>query len=180
MSLMCSMRHATVRFSISFSISRTQRVCDTSRAWYLGMAGLSVCLWCVSCASGIRGVGTEGGGSKCQEAASSSMLCLVVRKQRRQESVYHISWSVHLYPASDYQQVLQWGGSCHVLFEMTSSEYRLGITELPARKIYEEVLPEVVERLTYGDVPYWRGSPYGGNGWDTADPTVGDVVRFLL
>ncbi|KZS93857.1 glycoside hydrolase [Sistotremastrum niveocremeum HHB9708] len=64
----------------------------------------------------------------------------------------------------DYQQVLQWGG----------------IAELPARKIYEEVLPEVVERLTYRDVPYWRGSPYGGKGWDTADPTVGDVHQWNI
>jgi beta-mannosidase len=47
---------------------------------------------------------------------------------------------------------------------------------LPARKIYEQLLPDVVDRLTEGSVPYHRGSPYGGKGWDTADPTIGDVV----
>lgn len=61
---------------------------------------------------------------------------------------------------SDYQQILQWN---------------LG-ADLPAKKIYEQVLPEVVTRLAGPDVPYWRGSPYGGKGWDTTDPTVGDVV----
>lgn len=60
----------------------------------------------------------------------------------------------------DYQQILQWDLKA----------------DLPARKIYEELLPEIVTRLTGLDVPYWRGSPYGGKGWDTADPTVGDVV----
>ncbi|KDQ51573.1 glycoside hydrolase family 2 protein [Jaapia argillacea MUCL 33604] len=64
----------------------------------------------------------------------------------------------------DYQQVLQWGG----------------ITELPARKIYEEVLPEVVSRLTDPEIPYHRGSPYGGKEWDTADPTVGDVHQWNI
>ena len=51
---------------------------------------------------------------------------------------------------------------------------------LPARKIYEHLLPEVVSRLTDPEVPYHRGSPYGGKGWDTADPTIGDVVRPCL
>ena len=49
---------------------------------------------------------------------------------------------------------------------------------LPARKIYEHLLPEVVGRLTDPEVPYHRGSPYGGKGWDTADPTIGDVVSY--
>ncbi|KAH9831470.1 glycoside hydrolase superfamily [Rhodofomes roseus] len=62
----------------------------------------------------------------------------------------------------DYQQVLQWGG----------------ISELPARRIYEQVLPEVVERLTSPPIPYHRGSPYGGEGWDTTDPTIGDVHQW--
>jgi beta-mannosidase len=60
----------------------------------------------------------------------------------------------------DYQQVLQWGG----------------IDSLPARVIYETVLPEVIKHLGADDVPYWPGSPYGGKGWDTSDPTIGDVV----
>ncbi|KAF8651012.1 hypothetical protein AX16_004970 [Volvariella volvacea WC 439] len=59
----------------------------------------------------------------------------------------------------DYQQVLQWGD----------------VKELPARKIYEQVLPQVVRDLTDPPIPYHPGSPYGGEGWDTADPTVGDV-----
>ncbi|GBE85088.1 Beta-mannosidase B [Sparassis crispa] len=62
----------------------------------------------------------------------------------------------------DYQQVLQWGG----------------IGELPARLIYESVLPAVVEKLTDPPIPYHRGSPYGGKDWDTADPTVGDVHQW--
>ncbi|KAE9410164.1 glycoside hydrolase [Gymnopus androsaceus JB14] len=62
----------------------------------------------------------------------------------------------------DYQMVLQWGDVKH----------------LPAIKIYEEVLPSVVEELTDPVIPYHRGSPYGGKGWDTADPTVGDVHQW--
>ncbi|TFY68978.1 hypothetical protein EVJ58_g699 [Rhodofomes roseus] len=53
-----------------------------------------------------------------------------------------------------------------------------GISELPARRIYEQVLPEVVERLTNPPIPYHRGSPYGGEGWDTTDPTIGDVHQW--
>ncbi|KAA1472333.1 glycoside hydrolase [Dentipellis sp. KUC8613] len=82
----------------------------------------------------------------------------------------------------DYQQVLQW--DVH--------------TDLPARVIYEQVLPEAVEALTgpsssnpkdedgekdkdkprFDAVAYHRGSPYGGDGWDTSDPTVGDVHQW--
>ncbi|KAF9800855.1 hypothetical protein IEO21_10274 [Rhodonia placenta] len=62
----------------------------------------------------------------------------------------------------DYQQVLQWGG----------------ITNLPARLIYESVLPSVVAALTDPPLPYHRGSPYGGQDWDTADPTVGDIHQW--
>ncbi|EGO23456.1 glycoside hydrolase family 2 protein, partial [Serpula lacrymans var. lacrymans S7.9] len=63
----------------------------------------------------------------------------------------------------DYQQVLQWGG----------------ITELPARKIYEQVLPDIVAALTSSEVPYHRGSPYGGKDWwETSDPTVGDIHQW--
>lgn len=46
---------------------------------------------------------------------------------------------------------------------------------LPARKLYEEVFPQIVERFTDPPLPYHRGSPYGGKGWDTTDQTVGDV-----
>ncbi|KDQ11978.1 glycoside hydrolase family 2 protein [Botryobasidium botryosum FD-172 SS1] len=64
----------------------------------------------------------------------------------------------------DYQQILQWDLKA----------------DLPAKIIYEEVLPEVVARLAGPDIPYWRGSPYGGKGWDTADPTVGDVHAWNI
>ncbi|KAI5121343.1 hypothetical protein M0805_000651 [Coniferiporia weirii] len=64
----------------------------------------------------------------------------------------------------DYQQILQWNVK----------------TDLPARKIYEKVLPEVVTALTHDEVPYHRGSPYGGEGWDTADPTVGDIHQWNI
>jgi beta-mannosidase len=46
--------------------------------------------------------------------------------------------------------------------------------------IYEEVLPEVVTLLTEGSIPYHRGSPYGGKGWDTSDPTIGDVHQWNI
>lgn len=64
--------------------------------------------------------------------------------------------------------VLQWGG----------------IDQLPARVLYEDVLPSTVERLTSSStsdaqpIPYHRGSPYGGKGWDTSDPTIGDVHQW--
>ncbi|KZT22841.1 glycoside hydrolase family 2 protein [Neolentinus lepideus HHB14362 ss-1] len=77
---------------------------------------------------------------------------------------HHPSMALFCGNNEDYQQVLQWGG----------------IAELPARKIYEEVLPEVVTRLTYPEIPYHRGSPYGGEDWDTADPTVGDVHQWNI
>ncbi|KAJ7476843.1 glycoside hydrolase, partial [Mycena galericulata] len=65
----------------------------------------------------------------------------------------------------DYQMVLQWGD----------------VKDFPAIKIYEEVLPDVVGTLTGPQpVPYHRGSPYGGKGWDTADPTVGDVHQWNI
>ncbi|EIN13700.1 glycoside hydrolase [Punctularia strigosozonata HHB-11173 SS5] len=66
----------------------------------------------------------------------------------------------------DYQMVLQWGD----------------VAELPARKIYEEVLPSVVTELTdpVNPIPYHRGSPYGGEGWDTADPTIGDIHQWNI
>lgn len=52
------------------------------------------------------------------------------------------------------------------------------VPDLPAKKIYEVVLPEVVAQLTEDEIPYHRGSPYGGEGWDTADPTVGDIHQW--
>ncbi|KAH7090112.1 glycoside hydrolase [Auriculariales sp. MPI-PUGE-AT-0066] len=50
--------------------------------------------------------------------------------------------------------------------------------ELPAKLFYEKHFPEIVGRLTDNEVPYWPGSPFGGEGWDTSDPTVGDVHQW--
>ncbi|TFK52849.1 glycoside hydrolase [Heliocybe sulcata] len=77
---------------------------------------------------------------------------------------HHPSMALFCGNNEDYQQVLQWGG----------------ISQLPARKIYEEILPNVVSRLTDPEIPYHRGSPYGGKDWDTADPTVGDVHQWNI
>ncbi|KAF8900302.1 glycoside hydrolase superfamily [Gymnopilus junonius] len=64
----------------------------------------------------------------------------------------------------DYQLVLQWGD----------------VAQLPARILYEDVLPDIVATLTDPPVPYHRGSPYGGKGWDTSDPTIGDVHQWNI
>jgi beta-mannosidase len=64
------------------------------------------------------------------------------------------------------QQVLQWD------IDDTTKD------PLPARIIYERILPDVVYNLTSPIIPYWPGSPYGGEGWDTADETVGDVHQW--
>ena len=53
-----------------------------------------------------------------------------------------------------------------------------GKDPLPARLIYERILPDIVYALTDPVVPSWPGSPYGGEGWDTADETVGDVHQW--
>ncbi|TEB27325.1 glycoside hydrolase [Coprinellus micaceus] len=89
----------------------------------------------------------------------------------RKEAVYNVNRLKH-HPSialfcgnnEDYQMVLQWGDVAH----------------LPAVVIYEEVLPQVVDSLTGGSIPYHRGSPYGGKGWDTSDPTVGDVHQWNI
>jgi beta-mannosidase len=73
----------------------------------------------------------------------------------------HAPASAILTHSIDYQQVLQWGD----------------VADLPARRLYEDVLPGVVARYA-PEVGYHRGSPYGGAGWDTADPTVGDVHQW--
>lgn len=83
----------------------------------------------------------------------------------------------------DYQMVLQWGGKkysfqIYAWFSLITSPK--GIGELPARILYEHVLPEIVATLTDPPVPYHRGSPYGGKGWDTADPTIGDVHQWNI
>ncbi|KAL1746851.1 glycoside hydrolase family 2 protein [Schizophyllum fasciatum] len=89
----------------------------------------------------------------------------------RQEAVdnvtrmrHHPSLAIYCGNNEDYQMVLQWGD----------------VAALPARKLYEEVFPDVVQALTDPPVPYHRGSPYGGKGWDTADPTVGDVHQWNI
>ncbi|KAG7088707.1 hypothetical protein E1B28_012677 [Marasmius oreades] len=62
----------------------------------------------------------------------------------------------------DYQMVLQWGD----------------VPSLPATLFYEDILPSIVKSLTDPPIPYHPGSPYGGVGWDTADPTIGDVHQW--
>lgn len=42
------------------------------------------------------------------------------------------------------------------------------------------MFPEVVNSLTRLTIPYHRGSPYGGKGWDTSDPTIGDVHQWNI
>lgn len=74
----------------------------------------------------------------------------------------HPSLAIFCGNNEDYQQVLQWGD----------------VADLPARKLYEDLLPTLVNSLTSPPIPYHRGSPYGGEGWDTADPTVGDVHQW--
>ncbi len=64
------------------------------------------------------------------------------------------------------QQILQWD------FDKKGDP-------LPARVIYEKMLPEIVGRLTDPEIDYHRGSPYGGKDWDTTDPTVGDIVSLV-
>ncbi|KAH9891930.1 glycoside hydrolase [Cubamyces lactineus] len=80
-----------------------------------------------------------------------------VRRLRR-----HPSIALFCGNNEDYQQVLQWGD----------------VSDLPARLIYEDVLPSVVSQLCDPPVPYHPGSPYGGQGWDTSDPTVGDIHQW--
>ena len=56
----------------------------------------------------------------------------------------------------------------------------IDVKDLPARVLYESILPDIVQKLTDPPVAYHRGSPYGGQGWDTADPTVGDVHHWHI
>ncbi|KAG8785886.1 hypothetical protein FRC20_010933 [Serendipita sp. 405] len=49
---------------------------------------------------------------------------------------------------------------------------------LPAAVLYEKVFPKLVEELVQPPIPYVFGSPYGGKGDDTSDPTVGDVHQW--
>lgn len=48
-------------------------------------------------------------------------------------------------------------------------------SSFPARAFYEDVFPTLIEEL-YPEVPYHRGSPYGGK--DSQDPTVGDIHQW--
>ncbi|KAF8130046.1 glycoside hydrolase [Mycena galopus ATCC 62051] len=75
----------------------------------------------------------------------------------------------------DYQMVMQWGAAHSCVSSVVD------VPSLPAVKLYEEVFPEVVAALTGPQpIPYHRGSPYGGKGWDTADPTIGDVHQWNI
>ena len=64
------------------------------------------------------------------------------------------------------QQILQW-------------DMKQGGDPLPARIIYEKMLPDIINELVEPPIPYWPGSPYGGEGWDTSDATIGDVVSSV-
>jgi hypothetical protein len=91
---------------------------------------------------------------------------------------YHPSLFLLCGNNEDYQQILQWGEIRKPsLFSLTN--FSLGDVEggLPAIKIYEKILPNIVEELTSPPLPYIYGSPYGGEGWDTSSPFMGDVVR---
>lgn len=59
-------------------------------------------------------------------------------------------------------------------------DFDTGIDALPARVLYEKVFPAVVAEHCDPPIPYHRGSPYGGKGWDTADPTIGDVHQWNI
>ncbi|KAI0671265.1 glycoside hydrolase [Trametes maxima] len=83
-------------------------------------------------------------------------------RQNVQRLSHHPSIALFCGNNEDYQQVLQWGD----------------VSDLPARTIYEEVLPAVVSEMCDNSIPYHRGSPYGGQGWDTSDPTVGDIHQW--
>ncbi|KAI0717520.1 glycoside hydrolase [Cerioporus squamosus] len=75
---------------------------------------------------------------------------------------HHPSMALFCGNNEDYQMILQWGD----------------VPELPARVLYEDVFPSVISELCDPPIPYHRGSPYGGKGWDTADPTIGDVHQW--
>ncbi|KNZ80314.1 putative beta-mannosidase B [Termitomyces sp. J132] len=75
---------------------------------------------------------------------------------------HHPSLTLFCGNNEDYQMILQWGDT----------------EDLPARVLYEHIFPEIVAKLTDPPIPYHRGSPYGGKGWDTADPTIGDVHQW--
>ncbi|KAM5541197.1 hypothetical protein V8D89_005126 [Ganoderma adspersum] len=77
---------------------------------------------------------------------------------------HHPSLALFCGNNEDYQMVLQWGG----------------IDALPARVLYEKVFPDVVAEHSGPPIPYHRGSPYGGKGWDTSDPTIGDVHQWNI
>ncbi|KAJ4478306.1 glycoside hydrolase [Lentinula aciculospora] len=83
-------------------------------------------------------------------------------EQNVQRLRHHPAMALFCGNNEDYQMVLQWGD----------------VKDFPAIVLYEDVLPSVVEALTDPVIPYHRGSPYGGKGWDTSDPTVGDVHQW--
>ncbi|KAK0477680.1 glycoside hydrolase superfamily [Armillaria novae-zelandiae] len=64
----------------------------------------------------------------------------------------------------DYQMILQWGD----------------VKLFTAIKIYKDVLPSIVKALYDPPIPYHHRSLYGGQGWDTADPTIGDVYQWNI
>lgn len=75
---------------------------------------------------------------------------------------HHASLAVLCGNNEDYLQIKMWGVK----------------GGLPAVVIYEGLLPKLVKELTSPCIPYVYGSPYGGEGDDTSDPTIGDVHQW--
>ena len=65
-------------------------------------------------------------------------------------------------------------------FAPLANFHPIGIDALPARVLYEDIFPAIVAEHCDPPIPYHRGSPYGGKGWDTADPTIGDVHQWNI
>lgn len=90
---------------------------------------------------------------------------------------HHPSLAILCGNNEDYQQVLQWSMQ-H--FPRTSAIIDDPVIDLehglPAVVIYEKILPALVSELIDPAIPYVKGSPYGGEGWDTYDRTLGDIV----
>ncbi|KAJ9105971.1 hypothetical protein QFC19_003306 [Naganishia cerealis] len=69
----------------------------------------------------------------------------------------------------DYQQIRQWN--------IDESQ----LDPLPARKIYEDLLPKVVAALTDPQIAYHPGSPNkAADSWATDDPTQGDIHQWTV
>lgn len=72
---------------------------------------------------------------------------------------------------------------CLAIFAGNNEDYqvaeqlKLTKEEFPARVIYEQLLPDVVNSLSPKTL-YWRGSPYTSEDKPTTDPTIGDIHQW--